>query len=540
MVDKKWEHAWRGLALATAMTLCLGASISVAADSLSRSSAGHSDWPMFGQNLRNTANGVTALINSRNVNRLKPKWVFTTAGDVSARAAVVGGGVYFPDWGGQLYRLDAATGAVVWSRNLMADYGFVPAPGSTKVVARTSPTVEGDTVYIGTLTTASGAHLLAIDKSTGALRWKTQLDSNPLSVDDSSPIIFDGVIYLGVASVEEGAAIDPAYHCCSFRGSVLAVNAATGVVIWQQYTIPPGYSGGGVPGSTIIPDPARGQIYVTTGNQYSTPTDPAFVSCVGGTKTEEKFTSCLSGDDHIDSVLALDMKTGSVRWSHRLSNADEWNGACLSMTPGQGNCPDPKGGDYDFASMPNLFVIATPQGPREVVGAGQKSDIYATYDPATGRFIWATQVGPTPSLGPGIEWGSATDGQRIYVAVANLDGVPTAVGHSGGFWSALDARSGKVLWQTPDPNGAADFGPVSVANGVVYAGSLAGAPGAGNMLALDARTGAILWSYPSGGSVSSGASIAGDTVFWGSGYTNLPFPGLTGNNKFYAFSLDGK
>jgi polyvinyl alcohol dehydrogenase (cytochrome) len=495
---------------------------------------------MFGQNLHNTANGVTAAINSRNVNRLKPKWIFTTAGNVSARAAVAGNGVYFPDWSGQLYRLDAASGAAVWSRSLMTDYGFAPAPGSENVVARTSPTVAGDTVYIGTLATASGAYLLAIDKATGALRWKTQLDTHPLSVDDSSPVVFDGVVYVGVASIEEGAAINPAYSCCSFRGSVLAINAATGAVIWKQYTIPPGYTGGAVPGSTIIPDPLRGQIYVTTGNQYSTPTDPAFVACVGGTKTEDKFTTCLSPDDHIDSVLALDMKTGALRWSHRLSNADEWNGACFSMAAGQGNCPDPKGGDYDFASMPNLFVIATPEGRREVLGAGQKNDIYATYDPATGRLLWATQVGPTPSLGPGIEWGSATDGQRIYVAVANLDGVLSAVGKSGGFWSALDARTGKILWQTPDPNGAADFGPVAVANGVVFAGSMAGAPTDRNMLALDAVTGSILWSYPAGGSVYSGASIAGDTVYWGSGYTNLPLASLTGNNKFYAFSVDGK
>ena len=136
---------------------------------------------------------------------------------------------------------------------------------------------------------------------------------------------------------------------------------------------------------------------------------------MGGTNTEDKFTSCLSPDDHIDSVLALDMKTGAVRWSHRLSNADDWNGACLSLAAGQANCPNPKGGDYDFASGVNLFVIATPQGPREVLGAGQKNGIYATYDPETGRLLWATQVGPTPRLGPGIEWGSATDGQRIYV-----------------------------------------------------------------------------------------------------------------------------
>jgi len=235
MTSKPWHRRWCGIASATVVALCLGVSISTAADGTSTSFAGHFEWPMFGQNLHNTANGRTLAINSRNVGRLEPKWIFTTSGDVSARAAVVGGGVYFPDWGGELYRLNATTGAAVWSENLVTDYGFAPAPGSTKVVSRTSPTVEGNTVYIGTLATASGAYLLAIDESSGALRWKTQLDSHPFSVDDSSPIVFDGVVYVGVASIEEGVAINPAYPCCSFRGIVMAINAATGAVIWKRY-----------------------------------------------------------------------------------------------------------------------------------------------------------------------------------------------------------------------------------------------------------------------------------------------------------------
>jgi polyvinyl alcohol dehydrogenase (cytochrome) len=138
-----------------------------------------------------------------------------------------------------------------------------------------------------------------------------------------------------------------------------------------------------------------------------------------------------------------------------------------------------------------------------------------------------------------MEWGSATDGQRIYVAIANLYGTPYAAGTAGS-WSALDPLTGKILWQTPDPNGAIDLGPVTVANGVVYAGSMAGAPGASNMFALNASSGAILWRYPAGGSVIAGASIVGDTIYWGSGYANLPLPGFVANNKFYAFSINGK
>ena len=218
---------------------------------------------------------------------------------------------------------------------------------------------------------------------------------------------------------------------------------------------------------------------------------------------------------------------------------DDWNVACLvGFQSGQGNCPDPQGPDYDFASGANLFVIPTAHGLRTILGAGQKSGTYCALDPDSGKLIWSTDVGPGSALG-GIEWGSATDGQRIYVAIANLYGIPYSAGTAGS-WSALDPATGKVLWQTPDPNGSLALGPVAVANGVVYAESMAGTPQAKNMFALNAKTGAPLWSFAAGASVIAGASIVNDTVYWGSGYANLGIPGFTANNTFYAFSLNGK
>jgi polyvinyl alcohol dehydrogenase (cytochrome) len=101
---------------------------------------------------------------------------------------------------------------------------------------------------------------------------------------------------------------------------------------------------------------------------------------------------------------------------------------------------------------------------------------------------------------------------------------------TGGSWAALNAATGQLLWQTPDPQGAADLGFMSVANGVVYAPSDAGS--GPNMYALNAATGAIDWSYASGGSVIAGAAIVGGTVYWGSGY----YIGAE-NNKLYAFGL---
>jgi polyvinyl alcohol dehydrogenase (cytochrome) len=150
---------------------------------------------------------------------------------------------------------------------------------------------------------------------------------------------------------------------------------------------------------------------------------------------------------------------------------------------------------------------------------------------------WSTQVGPGGSTG-GIQWGTATDGGRIYAAISNKDAKPYTLVPDGqeitwGAWSALNVFTGRLIWQTPDPtSGAPDAGAVTVANGVVYAGSESGL-----MYAFDAATGKVLWSFDSGGSVVDGPSIVDGTLYWGSGYGEAS-PGMP-NNKLYAFSLKG-
>lgn len=489
------------------------------------------EWPMFGQNYQNTAsNDEERKISPSNVATLAPKWIATTGGDVSARAAVVDKVVYFPDWGGNIWALDADTGGVIWQHQL-PDYGL-----PTGSLSRTSPAVEGGTVYIGT---QAGAYLLAIDAKTGALRWKTQLDSNSGAALTGSPAVFADVVYTGVSGIlEEGAAASPSYKCCTFRGSVVAVNARTGAILWKTYTTPPGYTGVSVWGSNPVVDSRRKTVFIGAGNNFTTPTDPNYVNCIlaGGT---QKF--CLSPDDHVDSIVALDMTTGKIKWSQRLSDGDDWNVACVISPVGK-NCPVPTGGDFDFGSAPNEFSarLSGTFGNQDILGAGQKSGMYSAFDPDTGEFLWGTQVGPGGTLG-GIEWGSAADAERIYVAIANNSRKGYAAG-SAGSWSALDPATGNILWQTPDPNAAVDIGPMTVANGVVYAPSTAaaktGAPSMPNMFALDAKTGEVLWSYDTGQSVNAGAVVVGGVVYWGSGYGRLGFRG--GLNKFYAFSVGGK
>jgi len=498
------------------------------------------DWPMFGQNVQNTASADKGV---KDLDKLQLKWTFTTGGDVSARAAVVGGVAYFPDWGGNLWAVKTKNGSLAWSRKF-SDYGL---PVDTQ--SRTTPAVVDDVLYIGT---QSGAWLLAIDAKSGNLLWKTQLESpanDPFAIVTTSPAVVDGVLYTGVASLEEGVAADPSYPCCRARGSVVAVSVKgsnSGQILWRTYMTPAGYSGAGVWGGNFVIDKDRGSLFVSTGNNYSHPTDAAYLACVaaGGTAV-----ACNSPANHSDSILALKLKTGEIRWARKFMNwgqpgvadgTDDWNVACLvGFLPGQGNCPTSAGPDYDFASAPNLITYDAGHGQKKtILGAGQKSGIYFALNPDTGAEIWHTQVGPGSALG-GMEWGSASDGKRIYVSIANLYGIPTAVGGAGS-WAALDPATGAILWQKGDPNGAIAVGPLTVAEDVVYVSSMAGAATAPTMLALSASSGQTLWSFASGASVNAGASIADGEVFWGSGYTHLGIPGFTGNNKFFAFSKNGK
>jgi polyvinyl alcohol dehydrogenase (cytochrome) len=509
----------------------LVALITLAVISASRAQA--QDWPMFGQNIANSASTLDLSLLPFTVPKLAPKWTFTTGGDVSARAAVVGGIAYFPDWGGNLTAVNANTGKLIWTHQL-SDYDLPAATHS-----RTSPAVVNGVLYTGT---QEGGWLLAINALNGKLIWKMQPEATgPFPVITTSPTVIAGIVYTGVASTEEDVAISPTYPCCTARGSVVAVNALNGKLIWKTYTIPVGYSGGSVWGSNPVVDIFRGTVFVGTGNNYSVPTTAAYATCIANGGTE---ASCISPDDHIDSIIALDMFTGRVKWSQRMvdwdqtgitNGFDSWNVGCFFASP---NCPTPTGPDYDFGSAPNEITFLTDRGFKTIIGAGQKSGLYYALDPDTGAQLWRTQVGPGSSLG-GMEWGSATDGIRIYVAISNYYGIPSAAG-SAGSWAALDPNTGKVLWQVADPNGSIDIGPLSAANGVVYAASMAGSATAPTMLALDAASGKTLWSFAAGSSVNAGAAISNGTVYWGSGYAHLGIPGFTGNNKFYAFSLFGR
>jgi polyvinyl alcohol dehydrogenase (cytochrome) len=495
------------------------------ADSVS--STATNTWPVAGHDLSNSRNQPNeSRIGRNNAGSLTTKWTFRTVGDVSATPTVGTNAVYVPDWAGNLYALNISTGQAIWTAKI-SQYD-----GQMNAFSRVSPAIHSADLIVGDIGNSSqphdGARIIAINAQSGALHWVTQVETNPAAIITGSPVVVGDMIVVGVSSNEESLADQPGYICCTFRGSLVALDANTGKIMWQTYTVPDnggktgGYSGGAIWQPPAI-DPIKGIIYVGTGNNYDVP--DAVASCQSKMSAGASIP-CTDPADYFDSVLAVNLKTGAILWSEHLHGYDVWTVACANAKAGV-TCPSPAGPDYDLSgSGPNLLP--------GLVGFGQKSGVFWSLDPSSGQILWSTPVGPGSTIG-GIEWGTATDGERIYAAIANnLHGsyklAPQGQTISWGSWSAINARTGKIVWQTADPSkGAIDPGAMSVANGVVYAGSFSGL-----MYAMDARNGTILWSFDSGGSVVDGPAIADGVVYWGSGYSHIS-PGKP-NNQVFAFA----
>lgn len=502
-------------------------------------------WTLGGHDASNTRyQDNETRINASNVSGLTVKWTLNTQGDVSATPAVKDGTVYVPDWAGQIYAVDADTGGIVW-QDAVVDITGVPATGGLfdgpGGVVRTTPAVAGNLLIMGDQggRAAQGAKVFAVDRRTGVLVWKTQIQGGTLggsqgdqyAIVTQSPVLDENnpkVVYVGTSSWEEAAAALPGYPCCSFRGAVTALDINTGQILWQTYMAPAGYSGNGVWGSTGAIDVKRKTLYVTTGNNYSVPQD--VLDCVAEAGSDANARrACVAPDDHFDAVVALNTDTGAIRWATRALPFDAWNVDCFGLFGAPiGNCPNPEGPDYDFGQGPVLFTARLGGKTQDLVGAGQKSGMYWTLDRDTGQVIWSTQVGPGGTMG-GLQWGSAVDDQHIYVAVNNsglADWTPlgATTTTNKGAWSALDKATGEILWQTETPDAAltglgSAIGAVTVANGVAYACTFAG-----SHVAMDASTGSILWTDPTTGELcGAGAAVSRGTVYWGTGYGQIAF-----------------
>jgi polyvinyl alcohol dehydrogenase (cytochrome) len=456
-----------------------------------------------------------------------------------SQPTIVGGRLFIGSMTGAVYSLDANSGCTYWGFKSPAQI----RSGVTLGSANGTPAV-----YFGD----SGATVYALNAETGELIWKVRPVDHFTTMITATPQVFNGVVYQTFSSFEEAIAPDPTYQCCTFRGSVVALDAATGKKLWQTFTIPDapaptrkaaegpqqfGPSGAGI-WSTPTIDEKLGVLYVATGDNYSDP--PSKTS---------------------DAVLAMDLKTGALLWSRQLTENDAYNNGCV--TAQLTNCPTAKGPDHDFGQPPILVQLA---GNNRALVIAQKSGMVHALDPdKKGAILWQKRASSGGYLG-GSQWGSATDGQRIYVATSDLgigatpdstspQGVRLTVDPKiGGGLHAFDLKTGATVWDAnplPCPAGQATCSPaqsaaVTAIPGVVFSGSVDG-----HLRAYSTTTGAVLWDVDTarefetvngkparGGSLDvAGPAVVNGMLFINSGYGQ--WGGMPGN-VLLVFSVDGK
>lgn len=484
---------------------------------------GWSAWGVSAANSRSVPAEVAGL-NRSDVPKLKLKWAFGFPGASATfgQPTVFGGRVYAGSEDGTVYSLDAGTGCIYWT---------FKAPTTVKTAV--SSGFGGRVVYFGDVS----GNAYAVNSADGKLIWKIHVDPHPVARITGSPVFLKDRLYVPVSSGEEGAAIDPKYPCCTFRGSVVALDARTGRQIWKSYTIPeaPHLTGkknsAGVPlwgpsGAAVWSPPTidlgRHTIYVATGNGYSDPPSP-----------------------YTDAVVALSMATGKIRWFKQLTPNDLWNIACVA--PDKANCPQNPGNDFDFGSPP---ILRTLPGGRRLLIAAQKSGVVYALDPDhDGRIIWESRVGKGGPLG-GIEWGGAADEKQAFIPRSDWD--PNNPLAGGGLF-ALNLATGERAWYAPPVKPAcsaqvgcspAQSAPPTLIPGVVFSGSEDG-----HLRAYDATNGEVIWDFnalrsfrtvngivANGGSMNgSGPAAVNGMIYVEAGYTN----DIAGN-VLLAFSVEGK
>jgi polyvinyl alcohol dehydrogenase (cytochrome) len=469
--------------------------------------------------------------------RLKLKWAFAFPDTSTMRSqpAVYGGRVIAGGQDGSVYALDINTGCVYWATTVQSQVRSAITVGEAS---------GNPVVFFGD----SAGFVYALDAMSGKQLWKVRPDQHPASTLTATPVFYKDRLYVGVASREEALSVSPGYLCCTFRGSESALDAATGKVLWKTYTIGEvakaqpktrlgsaawGPSGVGVWTAPVL-DPERDTMYVTTGDNYSDP--PTVMS---------------------DALIALRMSSGQILWSKQFTSKDAWNSSC--QLSGKVNCPDSEGPDFDFAS--SAILVSLPNAKRALL-LGQKSAVIYAVDPdRRGQILWQARIGQGGTVG-GIEWGPASDGRNVYVALSDIgfqvDRKPASNDRTynldpnkGGGLFAFRIDNGERMWQTSPP-GCGDRRPcspaqsaaVTVIPGVVWSGAADG-----HLRGYSTSDGKIIWDYDTahpyqtvngvsgrGGALDvAGPVVAGGMLFAISGY---PARGGLPGNVLLAFGLD--
>jgi polyvinyl alcohol dehydrogenase (cytochrome) len=490
-----------------------------------------SGWNGWGAGVENTryvpaaAGGVTAPM----MPRMKLKWAFGFAGVSSARSqpAVLGNRVFVGSESGDIFALDAKTGCTYWSYHAQAGLRTALSVGPYKPANGPA----GFAVFFADGT----ASAYAVDAATGKEIWTRKVDAHPYAKATGSVTVHDGRVYVPIAGVgEEGQGGGGTYECCTFRGSVTALNANTGAVIWKSYTIDEskprgknprgiaawGPAGGGIWAAPTI-DAKRKAVYVATGNGYTEPV---------------QLTT--------DAVLAFDMNTGKLLWSQQPLANDVWVGGCRPTNPPDNpNCPEKLGPDFDFSASPML--VKQPNG-KDIVLIQQKSGMVYGFDPdKKGEKVWEYRSSPGGAMGG--QWGGAADDKQAYFSVNGTSG------KTPGGIRAVRIDTGAEVWSkeaserlcgTERGCSQAQGAAVTAIPGIVLSGSMDG-----GLRAYAADDGTIVWSFDTnkefetvngvkakGGAMDGpGAAVANGMIFINSGYVSLI--GRPGN-VLLAFGVD--
>lgn len=467
-------------------------------------------WAGWGVDPRNTRfqTSASAGLNREQVKNLKLKWAFGFPGASATFGQPTSseGRLFVGSEDGTVYALDAATGCPWWIFHASATVKTAISVGD-----------QGRTAFFGD----TNGWIFAVRVSDGSLIWKVHPEPHPAARITGSPLLIGNRLYVPISSGEEGAAADPRYPCCTFRGSLIALDTTSGKTLWQTFTIdelakPTRKSAQGVQyfgpsGAAVWSAPTadlkRRVIYVATGNNYTGPSTNAS-----------------------DAVIAIDMNTGKKLWWHQFTPKDLWNSGCVAEQ--KDNCPDQRGDDFDFGAPPMLRRAANG---RDVLLLGQKSGFVYALDPDNrGQLLWKTRIGHGGALG-GIQWGGAADSRYAYYPLSDYDDSNPLAG--GGLF-ALNLRNGKQAWYAAPVKpacagsygcSAAQMAPPTAIPGVVFAGSLDG-----HLRAYDSKDGSILWDFDTaqeftttdgikahGGSMNgSGPTIVSGMVYVNTGYTN--------------------
>jgi polyvinyl alcohol dehydrogenase (cytochrome) len=486
--------------------------------SQSKFKPGGPTWNGWGVNIHNTRfqPAKEAGLTAAQVPHLEVQWAFGFPDATAAWAppVVVGGRVFVGSQNGMVYSLDAKSGCIYW---------YFSASGGVRTAITVGPRKGGgDAVYFGD----TSANAYALDAETGKQLWKTKVDDHMMARITGAPTLYRDRLYVPMSSYEESQSRNPDYTCCTFRGNVTALDANTGAIIWHTYLIeeepkeqakhPNGSSTYGPSGVAIWSAPTvdekRNLLYVSTGNEYTSPFVP---------------TS--------DGVVALDLASGKIAWSKQLFEKDIFVTKCADADPA---CDEKRGPDYDMGNAPILTQLPNK---KDAIVVGQKSGIGWAIDPdKQGEVLWQYRAGKGSALG-GMEWGSAVDAEHAYFPVSDI-----ATPQPGGL-HAVNLQTGERVWFVPPPPpnpgckaprgcNSAIAAAITVIPGVVFAGA-----NDGMLRAYATKDGAVLWETNTNqefktlnGVEAKGASIlgpgptvAGGMVYVSSGYG--AFGGRPGN-----------